>query len=72
MENLTVYISQEIKIVITGTKQNDSLYLLTHYITCDSTTQLQNLNLILRNDQTAWNKKCRAKEFLSYHLLRCL
>lgn len=31
MENLTVHISQEIKIVITGTRQNDSLYLLTYY-----------------------------------------
>lgn len=34
-------------------------------------SQLQNLNLILRNDQTVSNKKCGAKEFLSYHLLRC-
>lgn len=31
MGNLTVHISQEIKIVFTGTGQNDSLYLLTHY-----------------------------------------
>lgn len=31
MRNPTVHISHEIKIVITGTGQNESLYLLTDY-----------------------------------------